>query len=229
MLKSAIKSVAIAAAALGMASTAQASIILDTAGQSFRVNYTALTDGGSSADVSAYQVFTLDSVSNGGTTYTLSYSLDNTSTVSARLPSFGFDVLNGSLDSITGTGLFSRTKMNATFPVGAGKLDACFGDAGNGANCVSGGGGLLAGTGGTGTIVLDFSTAVDKIELDNFTTRFQSIAPSIGGFDSGIGLGTAVPEPATWAMLILGLGAIGGTLRFSRRRYRGDVNFILVK
>lgn len=35
--------------------------------------------------------------------------------------------------------------------------------------------------------------------------------------------GNAVPEPATWAMLILGFGAVGGAMRTSRRR--GTISF----
>ncbi|WP_293406694.1 PEPxxWA-CTERM sorting domain-containing protein [Phenylobacterium sp.] len=31
-------------------------------------------------------------------------------------------------------------------------------------------------------------------------------------------LGSAVPEPATWAMMIIGFGAAGGAIRASRRR-----------
>ena len=31
-------------------------------------------------------------------------------------------------------------------------------------------------------------------------------------------VGGAVPEPATWAMMIGGFGAIGGTMRYRRRK-----------
>lgn len=37
--------------------------------------------------------------------------------------------------------------------------------------------------------------------------------------------GNAVPEPATWAMLILGFGIVGGTLRNARKR-RPALNYI---
>lgn len=43
-----------------------------------------------------------------------------------------------------------------------------------------------------------------------------NIAVRIGGEAGGVG-GGAVPEPATWAMMILGFGAVGATAR-SRRR-----------
>lgn len=37
--------------------------------------------------------------------------------------------------------------------------------------------------------------------------------------------GTAVPEPATWAMMILGLGFIGGAMRSAKRRQRLAVSY----
>lgn len=38
------------------------------------------------------------------------------------------------------------------------------------------------------------------------------------GTASATAVGGAVPEPATWAMMIGGFGAIGGTLRYRRRK-----------
>ena len=35
----------------------------------------------------------------------------------------------------------------------------------------------------------------------------------------------AVPEPATWAMMILGLGAVGGAMRSARRRQKLTVSY----
>lgn len=46
---------------------------------------------------------------------------------------------------------------------------------------------------------------------DTFPTNFADFAPDNGTF-------TAVPEPASWAMMILGAGAMGAVLRSSRRR-----------
>ena len=49
--------------------------------------------------------------------------------------------------------------------------------------------------------------------------RFAAVGTSnsLGGYIENVSLG-AVPEPATWAMLILGFGAVGGAVRLGRRR-----------
>ena len=45
----------------------------------------------------------------------------------------------------------------------------------------------------------------DRLILDNITIK-------------SAGIGSAVPEPATWAMMIVGFGAVGSMARSSRRR-----------
>ena len=48
----------------------------------------------------------------------------------------------------------------------------------------------------------------------NFASPTTSVALNMQGFSDAVLIrGTAVPEPATWAMMILGFGAIGYTLR----------------
>jgi hypothetical protein len=59
----------------------------------------------------------------------------------------------------------------------------------------------------------------DRLTLDKFFVRFQDISGAAGG-DSGVGTGVVslVPEPGVWAMLIVGFGLVGGTIRSRRRR-----------
>lgn len=62
------------------------------------------------------------------------------------------------------------------------------------------------GGGFTGFFLFDFDTPTSSI-----TTTFQ-------GASGGLIVPGAVPEPGTWAMMLLGFGAIGMTIRRSRRR-----------
>jgi hypothetical protein len=50
--------------------------------------------------------------------------------------------------------------------------------------------------------------------------RFAAVGTSnsLGGYIENISLSGAVPEPATWAMMILGFGAVGGAMRAAQRR-----------
>lgn len=96
-----------------------------------------------------------------------------------------------------------------------------------------------------------FSLGETIIRLENLSQIFQSVSianENIAGFDAsditltngvltldfrGTTWGTndlanlnlnatsAVPEPSTWMMLILGLGAVGASMRFQRRRKPG--------
>ncbi|CAN7490779.1 PEPxxWA-CTERM sorting domain-containing protein [Phenylobacterium sp. LjRoot164] len=49
-------------------------------------------------------------------------------------------------------------------------------------------------------------------ELFNFTGGTATFQVTLGD------VGSAVPEPATWAMMIIGFGAVGSAVRSSRRR-----------
>jgi hypothetical protein len=80
----------------------------------------------------------------------------------------------------------------------------------------------LPGTSGgvTGFYRLDLA---DDAQLDTFTTHWGALSnavlwgtePCVGaGCDNG---GNSVPEPATWAMMIMGFGGVGAVMR--RRRY----------
>ena len=61
------------------------------------------------------------------------------------------------------------------------------------------------------------------------TYSFSVTGTIVGGFpaDFGIRLDTlgAVPEPATWAMMLLGFGFLGGAMRSAKRRQVLSVSF----
>jgi hypothetical protein len=74
--------------------------------------------------------------------------------------------------------------------------------------------------GGLGTI--NPLITVDQDQFSNFNSAF-SFPDTSNGFAGGAWLGAnfqfgGVPEPATWALMLLGIGAIGASARKSRRR-----------
>ena len=159
---------------------------------------------------------TFEFVSGGGTNqYVFNYTINNLSEApitGSRVSGFGFDT-NPNVQGATSTGVFTNTALNGNYPVGYGNVEVCF----NGANsCAGGGGGGVSMgqmSGNTGTLTLTFADARDSIQLLNFVDRYQSIAGA-GAITSAIGRQTThAPEPGTWAMMLIGFGAIGFGLR----------------
>ncbi|MEP3224875.1 MAG: PEPxxWA-CTERM sorting domain-containing protein [Parasphingorhabdus sp.] len=65
----------------------------------------------------------------------------------------------------------------------------------------------------------DFTAgAAGSIKAFVRTNSADNIGPIIDNFS--LSISSAVPEPATWAFMIFGFGAIGGTLRSQTRRQR---------
>jgi len=164
--------------------------------------------------------YTLSTVGNGGKTWTFGYDVANTSggdTTAARLSSFGFDV-SAPVNGVSSTGLFDvASNGSSSIPNGIGVVDVCFRTVANG-NCNGGNGGILLGQSASGFITLTFASSQGALDLDNFYVRYQSVAPStISNSASGIPTGSAVPEPATWAMMIVGFGLTGTLARRARR------------
>jgi hypothetical protein len=85
-----------------------------------------------------------------------------------------------------------------------------------------------------GVVIESFQSAVGSSSASNFYgftgSNFDAIRINNLSGDSylidnvQLGVTSAVPEPATWAMMLLGLGFVGGSLR-SRRRQRTAVSF----
>ena len=77
----------------------------------------------------------------------------------------------------------------------------------------------IAGAGGSttswGLRSVDFTTTGGDL-----TFLAVGTSDSYGGYLDDITISTAVPEPATWAMMILGFGMVGGLLRRRRTAVR---------
>ena len=226
-----------ALAGLAAAVPAQAALVLTPTsaslgagdvGSSFTINYNGNTNGTILDGLTATGIFSLASVTNAGKTFVFNYSIDNTSTLpvsASRISIFGFNT-DPNITSASATGLFSGGLGSGNVPNGQPNVDVCFRAGGGGGGCTGGGGGgeLIADTAATGTFTLNFSNAPTTLALDNFYIRYQSLATSANPAESASGLGTvvtgAVPEPATWGMMILGFGLVGASMRYRRRATR---------
>jgi PEP-CTERM motif len=139
--------------------------------------------------------------------YTFSYTFTNTNPSISNLVNFGFDT-SPTLGGITGTGMNFYLNPNGTLNVNAcaGPLAASNCDAANGQ------GDLFS-----GSFTLDFANNTSSITLNDFVDRYASLS-QIGGI-SGEGTPVrGVPEPATWALMLLGFGGIGMAMRRSNKR-----------
>ncbi len=71
----------------------------------------------------------------------------------------------------------------------------------------------------TGGVVPSFSFTGNSINIDYARQQTFNFTGGTASFQVTLGdVGSAVPEPATWAMMIIGFGAVGSAVRSSRRR-----------
>jgi hypothetical protein len=153
-----------------------------------------------------------------GGDYTFSYVLLNTSTVTSRITGLAFNT-DPNITGGSASGLFTTLLTSGNYPNGVGNVEVCLND-NNGNSCAGGGnGGVWNGSQGNGSFVLDFgNTTPDSILLSDFFDRYQSIEGVTAG-TSGTGTGgPGVPEPGTWAMMLLGFGVAGMAIRRNRRK-----------
>jgi hypothetical protein len=90
---------------------------------------------------------------------------------------------------------------------------------------------VLDGTSTSGQFRLDFASRPASLTLTDLYVRYQSIDSTALRLNDGSGAGTvvsgssvgpAVPEPATWAMMLVGFGAMGAVMR---RRQRATIGY----
>lgn len=206
--------------ALASAMPASAAVIVNgvsyTEDQSFQIFF-----GGSEPGLSANMTLTFDEVDQNGD-YLFSYSLTNTSgapnTAQSRITAFGFNTspdpddanswVNGTYN-VVADGSISNGNQN--------QVEICFKN-GQDNNCGGGGSdpGVTLGQTGGGQLLLAFGGGdPGDITLTQFTVRYQST----GADGEGSAIGHEVPplpEPSTWAMMLMGFAGAGFALR--RRR-----------
>lgn len=176
--------------------------------------FNGYSDGGVVPGLTGSLTLSLTSIV--GNTFNVAYSLLNTSTQSgARISSFGFDV-NPNVTGATATGGFDTADVNVNYPVGFGTAEVCAYDGPGGTCTGNGNGAVIGGPALTGNLALSFSSPQTSITLSDFVTRYQGF--NYNGMQSAIG--TPLPEPTTWAMMLIGFGAIGA---FMRRGKAADV------
>ena len=172
------------------------------------------SDGGPSEyeGVTGTLTLTLTEVTAGGD-YVFAYNLLNTTTdpdqPDVELTGFGFNI-DPDIDGATEDGPLNVDSGNISNGV---SLEFCLT---SGPNCNAGASnGIVAGEDFDGMFTLLFGTDPETIYITSPTVRFQS--SDTDGEGSGIGTPGVVPEPATWAMMLMGFGAAGYAMRRRRR------------
>ena len=175
-----------------------------TSGQSTTISFGGPAGSTASADL----FLTLTGANTSTGVYDFSYSFTNTNASVSNLVDFGFTT-TPTLSKVTGTGMKFELDPN-NFPGGY-TVNVC---AYTGNNCDAANGQADS---FTGTFELTFAGGTSSITLDNWVDRYASLTQLGGISGEGTPVGS-VPEPATWAMMLLGFGGMGVALRRSRRQ-----------
>ena len=181
-------------------------------GQSIVISFTGVQFPNSTGTL------TLTFTGTSGNDYNFAYSLLNTSTdPSTNISGFGFDVTGGTIDLSTTSSTGTYTTISSGSISGGYSVDLC---ATAGPNCAGGSnGGPTPGGTATGTLALEFTSLPSSFTLTQPVIRMQNTGPDGNGSDIGLPVPGPVPEPASWAMMLVGFTGIGFAMR--RRRKLG--------
>lgn len=181
-------------------------------------NFNGFTSNGGPAVAGLTAQLSLTLLGVVGNSYQFGYTLANTSTNpidASRVTIFGFNA-NPNFSNVSGISGPFNVVASGQQPNGLTNLEVCFKDAGPTNNCTGASQGVNQGGSVNGTFNLNFASAQSQLVLSDFSVRYQGIGSTAlgitGGSANGVPVGL-VPEPATWAMMILGFGLIGGALR----------------
>lgn len=146
------------------------------------------------------------------------YALTNTSLnggSDSRVSGFAFNS-NPDVNAVLTMGDFASIlmagKKKLNYPNGIGNVEICL----TGSNACAGGGsgGATLNDPADGVFTLSYATSQSSVKLSDFYVRYQSLS-GLGKVTSASGqeVASAVPEPGTWLLMILGLGAVGFAMR----------------
>lgn len=229
-LKTAVAGIALA----GAVPTSAAIVSFDgnnyAVGDTITIFFSGSTGGNPVPGLTSTLTLLFNSV-NGAGDYVFTYALTNTSNGAlqpqSEVTAFGFntnpnpDTAASSITSTAADADDQLTNISSGSISNGTSVEIC---GTGGPNCAGGGssGPDLGETSG-GQFILAFTGGdPGTVTLSNATVRYQSTG--LDGQGSAIGTPTnpppPVPEPATWAMMLLGFGAVGYSLR---RRRRSDI------
>ena len=199
------------------ASVAQGAILLTTADPNESFSWSFTTSGGAVLDGTG----TIAATGLTGSSLVLNITLNNgASLASERLTAFGFGITpNASAvafsDPQGNDGGIVDAVLGGNFPAFQTVEVCAFG----GQNCAGGGSGGINGGASDAFVLTLTGTWTGSVTLDPVAFKYQT---SAGSFEfntdsaSGSGASSNVPEPATTALLTMGVGMLGAAIR--RRR-----------
>lgn len=207
VLISTLAATAVATAVPAFAQSATVNGAPLTSGQSTTIHFGG--PAGSTATSDLYLKLTSANSTTG--VYDFDFTFTNTNASVSNLADFGFQA-DPTLMGISGTGMkFVLNPIN--FPGGY-NVDACA-YVGNNCDAANNQGDLFS-----GTMELTFAGGTSSITLDNFVARYASLSELNNTSGEGTPVG-GVPEPGTWALMLLGFAGVGVAMRRSRRRQPG--------
>lgn len=183
-------------------------------GDSYTVDFNGVVEGNVAAGLTGRVTYTLADII--GNTWYFNFGVKNTSSTpitASRISTFGLNTdPNFFSAAITGGTVFDGVSSGNVPQFMA--VEFC---ATAGPNCAGGSGdGVQLGDTALGQFALTFASPPSSVKFDDLYVRYQSIAGARGG-DSGTGFPVSVPEPATWGLMILGIGMAGAAMRRKQR------------